>query len=73
MSALRLKFRINLLDDGTVVTDDGEYLGTWDTDESDAFFRFFPDGATEHLLLDPFRCELCNRIEAWHTNLRHDG
>lgn len=73
MSSPTLRYRVNLLDDGSVVTDEGEYLGTWDTDETDAFFRFFPDGAAEHLFLDPNRWELCNRIEAWHANLPHVG
>lgn len=38
-----LRFAINLLPDLTVVTRDGEFIGTWDTDETDAFYEFTPD------------------------------
>ncbi|MCD1266866.1 hypothetical protein B5M44_25570 [Shinella sumterensis] len=69
MNTPSLQHRVNLLDDGLVVTDEGEYLGTWDADDTDAFVRFFPDGAVEYLFLDPFRWGLCNRIEAWHASL----
>lgn len=61
-----LRFAINLLPDGSVVTRDGEYLGTWDTDETDAFYQFKPDGALEALFADPYRGPLCDRIERWH-------
>lgn len=62
-----LQHRVNLLSDGTVVTDEGEYLGTWDTDETDAFFRFFPDGSTEPLLIHPFKPGLVRMIEDWQA------
>jgi len=60
-----LKFTINLLADGSVATRDGEYLGIWDTDETDAFYRFTPDGASEPVFVDLYRHSLCNRIEQW--------
>lgn len=60
-----LPFKINLLDDGSVVTGDGEYLGLWDTDESDAIFEFTPEGAAAPLLIDPYRWSLCQKIESW--------
>ena len=66
MATPRLRYRVNLLDDGSVVTEDGEYLGTWDTDESDALYQFFPDGATVPLFIDPFRGLLCKAIDTWH-------
>lgn len=62
-------YPITLCDDHSVITEEGEYLGTWDTDESDAIFHFFPDGSTVPLLEDPFRWKLCKLIEAWHTKI----
>jgi len=61
-----LRFRINCLPDGTVVTKDGEYLGTWGTDETDAIYEFTPDGATEPAFCDPFMGYLCEAIANWH-------
>ena len=60
-----LRFDINLLDDGQVVTRDGEFLGTWDTDETDAFYQFTPDGETEHVCMDLYRGPLCDKIRRW--------
>ncbi len=60
-----LRFSINLLPDCTVVTRDGEIIGTWGTDETDAFYEFMPDGATEPLFSDPYRGPLCQMIEEW--------
>jgi hypothetical protein len=65
-----LRFDINLLGDGSVVTRDGEYLGTWDTDETDALYEFTPDGASEPLFFDPFRGPLCQAIEEWRSTSR---
>ncbi len=61
-------YPITLCDDFSVITEDGEYLGTWDTDETDAFFQFYPEGATEPLFIDPFMGKLCEKVKAWHTN-----
>jgi len=44
---MELKWPINLLDDGYVVSRDGEVLSTWQTDEND-HTSFTPDGATCH-------------------------
>ncbi len=63
--APELRFPINFLRDGNVVSQDGEYLGTWDTDESDAIWLFTPDGATEPLLRHPFLPFLCEEIQRW--------
>jgi hypothetical protein len=65
MTTPELRFSINLLEDLTVVTRDGEYLGTWDTDESDAFYEFTPDGHEQYLLMDPYMGRLCEQIEEW--------
>ena len=62
-----MRFTINLLDDGSVVTRDGEYLGTWNTDETDAMYQFTPDGSSEVLMSDPFMGYLCKSIENWHA------
>jgi hypothetical protein len=70
---LQLRFAINLLNDGSVVTRDGEYLGTWAVDETDAFYEFTPDGATEVLLGHPFMGFLCKFIEEWHLGRSTTG
>ncbi|WP_105405077.1 hypothetical protein [Neorhizobium sp. T7_12] len=59
-----LRFPINLLDDQSVVTKDGEYLGTWG-DIDDAIYTFTPDGHTDELCSHPFISGLCERIEDW--------
>lgn len=59
-----LKYNINLLPDGSVVTKDGEFLGTWESDEND-HPSFTPDGASGHLLFHPNRYRLCEMIEEW--------
>jgi hypothetical protein len=59
-----LQWKINLLDDGSVVTRDGEYLGTWEADEND-HPSFTPDGESEVLFFDVFVGSLCQRIEEW--------
>ncbi|AEV38685.1 hypothetical protein PSE_4181 [Pseudovibrio sp. FO-BEG1] len=64
---MELTFKINLLKDGSVVTKDGEVLGTWDTDESDAFYQFTPEGAGAPIFLHPFMGELCTMIVEWHA------
>lgn len=62
-----MRYEINLLEDRSVVTRDGEYLGTWDTDESDAFYEFTPDGGSEVLFANVFIHRLCESIKAWHA------
>lgn len=61
----QLRWAINLLDDGSVVTRDGEYLGTWEADEND-HPSFIPDGATEELFFSPYVGMLCEQIKVWH-------
>lgn len=63
-----MRYAINLLPDGSVVTEEGEYLGTWHIDElTDAFHVFTPDGADQFLFMDPNIPGLCRRIEEWLT------
>ena len=52
---------------GDVVTQEGEYLGTWQADESDAIFEFTPHGADKPLLSDGFVKCLCDSIEQGHS------
>lgn len=67
---MNLRWPINLLEDGSVVTQEGEYLGTWGTDESDAMYEFTPDGAAEPLLCNVFVKFLCDSILQWHSYRR---
>lgn len=64
-----MRFRINLLEDGSVVTADGEYLGTWQTDQSDAIYEFIPDGKSDPLFSDVFMGPFCKGIENWYYSL----
>jgi hypothetical protein len=59
------RFKINLCDDGSVVTRDGEYLGIWKVDEND-HPSFIPDGSTEVLFFEMWIGLLCEKIVAWH-------
>jgi hypothetical protein len=60
-----LHFKINLCDDGSVVTKDGEYIGAWAMDEN-AHPSFSPTGVLEPLFLDLSVGILCERIKEWH-------
>ncbi|WP_306133013.1 hypothetical protein [Roseivivax marinus] len=60
-----LPFRINLCTDGSVVTRDGDVIGTWQVD-ADGFPSFYPEGATEPLLFHPFMPVLCDDIAEWY-------
>lgn len=73
MTTPRLRYPVNLLDDGSVVTNEGEFLGTWGKEEFDALFQFLPDGATEPLLMDPYFGLLCKKIDAWHSGIPYPG
>lgn len=60
-----LIYPINLCDDGSVVTNEGEYLGTWTLDKyTDPWFT--PDGAEEPLFSHVSIGLLCYRIRDWH-------
>lgn len=59
-----LKFPINLIANGDVITVDGEYLGTWEIDE-DRFFNFIADGETSTTLTNIFVGLLCRDINEW--------
>lgn len=62
-----LPFAINLMTDRSVATREGEYLGTWGTDESDAFYQFTPDGCSEPLFEARYIGLLCEEIEKWQS------
>ena len=64
-----MRYKINLCEDGSVVTADGEYLGIWQTDELDAFYEFIPDGESPLLFSGVFMGEFCKEIENWHNSL----
>jgi hypothetical protein len=66
MTVPTLPYPINLLDDWSVVTHEGEYLGTWTTDESDAIYQFIPDGQDVVLIESVFKGMLCRFIREWH-------
>lgn len=59
------RFKINLCDDGSVVTRDGEYLGTWEVDENH-HPSFTPDGETDVLFFEMWIGLLCQKIADWH-------
>jgi hypothetical protein len=60
-----LRFPINLCNDGSVVTRDGEYIGTWTMDEN-AFPAFTPLDASAPLFHHVVIGLLCLRIREWH-------
>jgi hypothetical protein len=60
-----LVYPINLCDDGSVVTRDGELIGTWGMDQYDAL-SFSPDGGTAPLLEAPLVGLLCISIRDWY-------
>jgi hypothetical protein len=62
-----LRFNINLCKDGSVITRDGEVIGTWETDENE-HPSFTPDGAPEPLFFDVFIGTLCRTIDEWHAS-----
>lgn len=66
-----LRWKINLLDDGSVVTRDGEYLGTWQSDEND-HPSFTPDGESEAIFFEIHVGSLCDRIEEWRQSSATD-
>ncbi|NTZ90482.1 hypothetical protein [Agrobacterium tumefaciens] len=62
---MELRYNINLLEDGSVVTRDGEFLGTYHLDAEDHPW-FIPDGATEPVLGEMFFPIFWEAIENWH-------
>jgi len=59
-----LRWTINLLPDGSVVTRDGEYLGTWQLDEND-HPSFTPEGASNAAIFHTLIPIFCKKIEEW--------
>jgi hypothetical protein len=62
---VKLRYNINLLEDGSVVTRDGEFLGTYHLDAEDHPW-FTPDGETAPTIFGPFIPLFCKEIENWH-------
>lgn len=60
-----LLYPINLCDDGSVVTRDGEVVGTWAMDQYETP-SFVPDGMTVPLLETPLVGLLCMQIREWY-------
>lgn len=56
---------ITLLDDGSVITEDGEVLGKWDA-LNDAIYTFTPLGSEVVIISDSFRGSFCESIKEWH-------
>ena len=59
-----LTYPINLIENGDVITIDGEYLGKWEIDE-DRLFNFIADGETSTTLTNVFVGLLCRDINEW--------
>jgi hypothetical protein len=66
-----LRYPINLCDEGSVVTKDGEFLGTWTMDNHE-HPSFTPDGASEPLLSHVLVGLLCMNIRAWYEGTEAD-
>lgn len=60
-----LRFKVNLGDEGSVITRDGEYIGTWQMDENE-HPSFYPTGASEAKFFSVFVGSLCRTIADWH-------
>lgn len=60
-----LVYPINLCDDGSALTRDGEFIGTWTVDQYDAL-SFIPDGETAPLFEAPLVGLLCIAIRDWY-------
>lgn len=67
MTSPALPYAINLLDDGSVVSAEGEYLGTWEAID-DAIYEFTPDGADEPIASATIIPDLCRAVEAWRSS-----
>lgn len=65
LSAEDFDFEINFQKSGDVYTRYGEFLGKWDTDESDVWYEFTPDGASEVLFSDQYMRSLSDQIQIW--------
>ncbi|MBB2749794.1 UNVERIFIED_ORG: hypothetical protein GGI57_000460 [Rhizobium aethiopicum] len=63
-----LRYPVNLCNDGSVVTGDGEFLGTWTMDEHE-HPSFTPEGASGPLLSHVLVGLLCLNIREWHEAL----
>lgn len=60
-----LPYKVNLCDDGSVVTKYGEVIGSWSMDQ-DEFPSFTPNGAASPSIQHVWVGLLCNRIADWY-------
>ena len=60
-----LVYPINLCDDGSVVTRDGELIGTWAVDQY-ASVSFTPEGKTVTIFVAPLVGLLCMMVRDWY-------
>ena len=58
------QWAVNLWEDGSVIIQDGEDIGTWD-EEDGAIFAFTPHGAEDVLIREPFMGPFCGKIAEW--------
>lgn len=68
MSMPNLPYEVNLLDDGSVITQDGALLGTWAMDSSGTIYQFIPDGSAEVLIEEVFKAAFCSMILEWRDD-----
>ena len=62
-----MQWRINFWENGDVVTDDGEVIGTWQRDAED-HPSFTPAGASRALIWSIGLPSLAQQIETWLDN-----
>lgn len=67
---MQLQYEINLLPDGSVVHQDGEFLGTWSEGEQGGVYDFTPDSLERPTPFDPYIKRLCEKIETWMVSQR---
>jgi hypothetical protein len=54
-------------ENGDVVTNDGEIIGTWSSDEND-IYSFTPNGQEEPVHSSAFLGLFCSWVTKWHEN-----
>lgn len=58
-------YRINFMENGDVLTGDGEFLGKWSECEVFFNYQFTPDGSEHILFSSPYVRTVCKKIEDW--------
>ncbi|MFB9222285.1 hypothetical protein ACFFUC_04715 [Paracoccus cavernae] len=59
-----MNYPINLWPDGSVVTEDGEVIGTHDLIDG-AIWTFTPADGSESILSDAFMSSFCEKVHMW--------